>query len=76
MILALTSLGLAADDARFVKNGAALSSALARFAQKGGGYAHTPDGGADSMASEQALCALTALRRAENGQSGFYQMAN
>lgn len=76
VILAITSLGIAPDDARFVKNGAALSSALARFAQTDGGYAHTPNGGTDSMASEQALCALAALRRAENGQSGFYQMAN
>lgn len=76
VILALTSLSVAPDDARFVKNGASLPDVLARFAQKGGGYAHTLDGGTDSMASEQALCALAALRRADNGQSGFYQMTN
>ena len=76
VLLALTSLGIAPDDARFVKNGAALTDMLARFAQADGSYAHTQDGGTDSMASEQALCALAALKRAENGQSGFYQMTN
>ena len=74
VILALTSLGVPLDDARFVKNEATLSDALARFAQADGSYAHTPDDGTNAMATEQALCALAALRRAENGQSGFYQM--
>ena len=45
--------------------------------------AQLPDGGwslaggsADADLTAMALCALAALKRAKNGQSGFYQMAN
>ena len=44
------------------------------FRRSGGGFAHLPDGKTDQMASEQALCALTALERADRGQSSLYDM--
>lgn len=46
------------------------------FRRSGGGFAHLPDGKTDQMASEQALCALTALERAERGQSSLYDMGD
>lgn len=44
------------------------------FQRSDGGFAHLPGGQTDQMASEQALCALTALERADRGQSALYDM--
>lgn len=63
VILALCALGISADDDRFVKSGVGLAEDLLRYAQKDGGFAHTPDGGSNLMASMQALQALTALQK-------------
>lgn len=51
-----------------------LLAELLSFQRADGGFAHLPEGATDQMASEQALCALTALERAESGRSPLYQM--
>lgn len=51
-----------------------LLTELLSFQRTDGGFAHLPEGDTDQMASEQALCALTALERAESGRSPLHQM--
>ena len=76
VLVALTELGLSPDDARFVKNGQTLVSVLERFSCEDGGYRHTLSGGADEMATEQALYALAAVHRAQAGLSTLYDMTD
>lgn len=75
VILALCALDVSIDDARFVKNGVTLLDNLLGFQRAGGGFAHLA-GAADinEMATEQALLALTALRRAATGADGIFEM--
>ena len=75
VLIALSAYGIAADDARFVKNGRSALDALLSYAVPGG-YRHMQDDAdANAMASEQALLALVAVERQKNGQSGLYAMA-
>lgn len=76
VITALTELGISPEDSRFVKNGQTLLSSLERFSCEDGGYRHTLSGGADKMASEQALYALAAVHRAQAGLSTLYDMTD
>ena len=39
------------------------------------GFCHERGGETNLMASEQAVCALASLVRAERGESSFYRMA-
>ncbi len=75
MLVALCELGIPLDDTRFVKGGRTLLDGLLAYRVSGGGFRHTAaDAGANLMASEQALCALAAVRRAGQGQSSLYRM--
>jgi hypothetical protein len=71
VVIALTTLGLAPDDARFAKPGGNPLTYLLTLRRADGGFAHLP-GEAESnpLASEQALMALAAVQRLEKGQSG------
>ena len=64
-IIGLCSLGINPEkDSRFVKNGHSLVEAFLTFQQPDRGFGHLSNQGrSDSMASEQALLALTALIR-------------
>ena len=55
--------------------GEELTDALLAFQRPDGGFAHTAAGGSDPIATEQALCALTALARREAGERPLYDMA-
>lgn len=68
-IIALCTLGIGLDDARFVKNGVSLLDNLMTYAVPGGGFRHVSDGGIDQMATEQATCALAAMAQAARGNS-------
>ena len=75
MIIALGELGIDIDDSRFVKGGRTMADNLLSFYQQGSGFYHSAnDEKSNLMASEQALCALVALLRAEAGSNSFYQM--
>lgn len=77
MIVALCELGLSLEDGRFVKNGHSLLDGLMAFAQSDGSFRHTTDGsGENLMATEQALYALAAVRRAQSGQRSLYRMSD
>ena len=75
VLLALNALGLDADDSRFVKNGHSALDALLTYQTADGGFCHERSGETNLMASEQAVCALASLVRAERGESSFYRMA-
>lgn len=75
-IIALCMLDLDLTDARFVKNGTGLLEALLAFRLEDGSFRHTMDGGYDIMATEQAMLALDALRRREDGLPKIYQLTD
>lgn len=75
LILALCELGIPLDDPRFVKEGHTLADKLFSFRAPEGGFVHSlehPE--RNAMATEQALCALAALQRAEQGLDSLYRM--
>ena len=74
VVTALCTLGISLEDSRFVKNGQSPLDRLMTFREADGSFRHSQDG-SDQMASEQALCALTAALRAERGESGLYDIA-
>lgn len=76
VLIALATLGIdPVSDSRFVKNGLTVLDALLAYAVSGG-FRHTADGEADAIATEQALCALTAYARLLDGKTALYDMAD
>ena len=74
VVVMLATLGLAQDDARFVKDGNTPYSALLRYCGNGGGFSHLPGGELNAMATEQGFYALVAAQRAAAGQPGLFDM--
>lgn len=74
VIVALSELGIALDDSRFVKNGNTLLDALLQFQQADNGFSHLMDGETDLLATEQAFYALVAADRVAQGESSLYRM--
>lgn len=76
VLIALAALGIdPVSDSRFVKNGLTVLDALLAYAVSGG-FRHTADGEADAIATEQALCALTAYARLLDGKTALYDMTD
>ncbi len=75
-IMALCMLDLGVDDPRFVKKNGDLVDALLTYQLKDGSFCHLPGGSFDIMATQQALLALTALQRREDGQAPIYRMTD
>ena len=77
VIIALAAHGKKPDDPDFVKNGKTPLDALKTFQTPDGGFLHTAESKSSNlMASEQALCALSAAKRAESGGKSFYDMSD
>lgn len=75
VIIALSAYGIDCNtDERFQKKEKGLYDNLMGYYQKDGSFSHVPDGEADPMATDQALCALVAYQRFQNGKSSFYNM--
>ena len=75
VITALCAIGIdPATDARFIKNGISAIDALENFYINGKGFAHTQDGGLNTIATNQCYYALVAYHRFLNGQSSLYDM--
>lgn len=83
VLIALTSLGIdPGNDQRFIKNGNTVIDGLMQYHMEKGGFIHSkeydeenPNADPDksnTMASDQALCALTALCRYYGGMRSFY----
>lgn len=76
VLIALATLGIdPVSDSRFAKNGLTVLDALLAYAVPGG-FRHTVDGEADAIATEQALCALTAYARLLDGKTALYDMTD
>lgn len=74
VIMALTALGIDPQkDSRFDKNGNTPVSRLMSMALSSGGIRHTESGTEDWMASQQALCAISALVRQMDGKGSLYR---
>ncbi|WP_281890702.1 S-layer homology domain-containing protein [Paenibacillus sp. YYML68] len=58
VVLALSSLGISAEDERFVKAGGSVLSHLLTYQQADGGFAHLKGEPSSDIATEQALLAL------------------
>lgn len=75
VITALCELGISSNDDRFVKNGKTLADNLMQFYGGNGGFKHRRDDEtANRMSTEQALCALSALKRLREGKTPLYSM--
>lgn len=61
---------------RLVQNGISVLDALLSFALENGGFSHLKNGDADLMATEQALYALCAYQRQQQGQNSLYDMTD
>lgn len=73
VICALSELGILIDDERFVKNGNNLLDNLSLFYREKEGFVHSlKDNKTNQMSTEQALCALVALKRAKEGKNGLF----
>lgn len=63
VIIALSSLGIDCEtDERFIKNGNTLFCVLDRYLLGDGSYEHTKGGGANRLATVQALCAVESYK--------------
>lgn len=74
VIIALCSLEVDPEkDARFSRGGRNVLEALEDYRREDGGYAHTKEQEkSDFMASQQAILALTAVKRLRTGQTRLY----
>lgn len=66
VIIALSSIGVKLDDERFVKKEKNLVSQLLAYQNEDGGFAHLLQAESNAMASEQAIVALTAVRKGKS----------
>lgn len=76
ILIALCELGVDISEPRFMKNGKTLKEKLLEFQMPDGSFCHEMGGGADLMATEQAVCALAALDRIAQGKSSLYTMVD
>ncbi len=73
VLTALSELGIGIDDARFVKNGNTVLSAMMSFCSEGR-FSHLPGAEPNAMATEQCFYALVSYMRFTEGKSGLYKM--
>ena len=74
VLIALTRLGIKADDERFVKNGATILDKMLTYQKKDGSFIHTDGGEGDAMSTEQALAAIVSCLRQSAGEPDIYTM--
>lgn len=73
VIIALCALGIdPLTDTHFIRQGVSLPDVLLRYQLPDGTFAHTAGGASNAMATVQALSALIALQRLQNGQGALY----
>ena len=74
VLIALTRLGIKADDERFVKNGVTILDKMLTYQKKNGSFMHTDGGEDDAMSTEQALNAIVSCLRQSAGKPDIYTM--
>lgn len=74
VIIALTALNIdPQEDERFIKNASLIDNIYSYRTKKG--FAHTPWGETNAMATEQACCALTSYKLFKEGKGCIYSPA-
>ena len=76
VIIALCELGIKIDDKRLVKNGNTLLTHLAEYYTPGQGFSLVIGGANDIELTGYALCAMTALKRINQGKTSLYNMTD
>lgn len=77
VICALCTLKISLKDTRFVKNGKTALDNLMTFYDNNGAFYHTSDkSGSSQMATEQALCAISAVKRFNENKNSIYDMTD
>ena len=77
VIIALCALGISVNDERFLKNGNTVTENLLSFMNDDGSFRHKlDDPKPNQMATEQALCALSSLKRIADGKTSLYDMTD
>ncbi|MBQ6835701.1 MAG: S-layer homology domain-containing protein [Clostridia bacterium] len=74
VLVALSTLGIDINDARFVKNGNNVVDAMLEYRNSDGSFSHIKGEKTDLMATEQAFYSLVAYERAKNGKSALFDM--
>ena len=74
ILVALSTLGIDINDARFVKNGNTVLDAIMAHRNSDGSFSHIKGKKTDLMATEQAFYCLVAYNRMKNGESALYDM--
>jgi hypothetical protein len=75
VLVALCELGIDINDSRFVKNGNTLADNILSFRNADGSFRNTADDTeSNQMSTEQALYALAAVQRINNGKTSLYRM--
>lgn len=72
VIVALNCLEISIDDPRFLKNGENLAQVLLRYVSLDGGFQEGEQEGSDVIATENAILALTSIKK----QSSPYRLSN
>ncbi len=72
VVLALLSLGIPLDDARFVKNGRTVMDKLMEYCNEDGGFAHYLGDVTNGVATEQAMIAIISYLRVDAGMSDIF----
>ena len=75
VLVALSELGIATDDERFVKSGMSVADNLLTY-YDGKSFKHIQSDTANLMATEQCFYALVALKRAAEGKNSLYDMSD
>lgn len=77
VLVALCELGIAVDDAQFVKNGKSVLDNLLTFYDGKSAFKHNrKDSAANQMATEQCFYALVAAERAQKNETSLYNMSD
>ena len=76
VLIAMTALGISVEDGRFVKNGHTVLDGMMSYYLGEGAFEHVHSEGADAMATEQGMCALTAYYRFITGENWLYDMSD
>lgn len=75
-IIAMSELGIAANDERFIKNGHTVLDNLLSYQNPDGSFCHEKGKGTDGIATEQAFIAMAAAKRTQDGLKGIYSMGD
>jgi hypothetical protein len=76
VLIALCALGIAENDARFVKNGVSVLERILYYRESDGSFRHDDKTGTNLMTTQQALLAVTGVLRARNNRPTLYDMSD